>query len=149
MAAAGLLLVNSEVPFTEITTKHLSTKGFRISTAPCGMTALEILKEKQNSIEIMLLSIEKQGMDGIGILEEIKRKYPLVEVIMLADPSSIGIAVEGMKKGAFDFMIKPFDIELFIPMVIKAVAKRQEHRQKIIQARMKEITLKRQGLNLV
>ncbi len=147
MAAASLLLVNDEVPFTEITKKKLATKGFRINTASCSMEALEIIKERQNRIDVVLLNIKMQGIDEIGTLEEIKRKFPLVEVIMLAEPDSIGIAVEGMKKGAFDFLIKPVDIGHFADIVIEIVARRRKHRQRIIQAHIKEIALKRQAFD--
>jgi DNA-binding NtrC family response regulator len=80
------------------------------------------------------------GMDGIETLAEIKKRYPLVEVIMLSGHADVESAIEGMKQGAFDYLMKPCDIDQMIVKVTEAAAKKRQHEEKIIQARIKEIT---------
>jgi DNA-binding NtrC family response regulator len=82
-------------------------------------------------------------MDGIETLVEIKKQYPLLEVIMLSGHSTVESAIEGMKKGAFDYLMKPCDMDQIIAKVSGAAAKKRQHEEKIIQARLKEITSRR------
>jgi DNA-binding NtrC family response regulator len=80
------------------------------------------------------------GMDGIEALQEIRKRYPLVEVIMLTGHATVESAIEGMKWGAFDYLMKPCDIDMLISKVSEAAAKKRHHENKIIEARMKKIT---------
>jgi DNA-binding NtrC family response regulator len=80
------------------------------------------------------------GMDGIETLTEIKRKYPLVEVMMLSGHADVASAIDGMKQGAFDYLMKPVDMDQIITKVTEAVKNKRQHEEKIIQARIKEIT---------
>jgi DNA-binding NtrC family response regulator len=83
------------------------------------------------------------GMDGIETLREVKKAHPLVEVIMLTGHATVETAVEGMRLGAFDYLMKPCEIEELLAKVDEAKEKKSKHEQKIIDARMKEITLRR------
>jgi DNA-binding NtrC family response regulator len=83
------------------------------------------------------------GMDGIETLIEIKRKRPLVEVMMLSGHADVESAIEGMKHGAFDYLMKPVDMDQIITKVNEAAMKKRQHEEKIIQARIKEITSRR------
>jgi len=83
------------------------------------------------------------GMDGIETLREIKRKYPLVEVVMLTGHATVETAIEGMKLGAFDYLMKPCDMDILISKVGGAAARRREQETKIVEARIKEITMRR------
>jgi DNA-binding NtrC family response regulator len=83
------------------------------------------------------------GMDGIETLVEIKKKLPLVEVIMLSGHADVESAIDGMKQGAFDYLMKPCDIDQITTKVTDAAAKKRGHEEKIIQARIKEITSRR------
>jgi DNA-binding NtrC family response regulator len=80
------------------------------------------------------------GMDGIETLKEIKRQFPLVEVIMLTGHATVESAIEGMKLGAFDYLMKPSDIDLLVEKVTEAAAKKRRHEEKIIEAQMRDIT---------
>jgi len=83
------------------------------------------------------------GMDGIETLGEIKRKYPMIEVIMLTGHATVSSAIEGMKRGAFDYLMKPTDIENFTEKIDEAAEKRHQQEQKIVEARIQSITTRR------
>jgi DNA-binding NtrC family response regulator len=83
------------------------------------------------------------GLDGVGTLKEIKRNYPLTEVIMLTGHATVASAIDGMKLGAFDYLMKPAEMDSLVAKVNEAAAKKRQHEEKIIQARLKEITSRR------
>ena len=142
MALANVLLVDDEVPFVEAMTKRLTKRNIKITTAYSGHEALDRLN-KDHSIEIVILDVKMPGMDGIEALKEIKKRYPLAEVIMLTGHATVESAIEGMKLGAFDYLMKPCDMDQLISKVSEAVAKKRRHEDKIVEARMKEITGRR------
>lgn len=139
MAIANVLLVDDETPFVETMTKRLTKRDLNIIPAFSGAEALERLKDQEN-IEVIILDVKMPGMDGIETLKEIKKRYPLVEVIMLTGHATVESAIEGMKKGAFDYLMKPCDIDHLISKVSEAAAKKRQHEEKIVAARVKEIT---------
>ncbi len=142
MSIANVLLVDDESEFVETFSERLELRNLKISKAFNGEEALQVL-EKDHDLEVVILDVKMPGMDGIETLTEIKKKYPLVEVIMLSGHSTVESAIEGMKKGAFDYMMKPCDLDQIIAKVSEAVAKKRQHDEKIIQARLKEITSRR------
>ena len=144
MSTAVVLLVDDEVPFVETMTKRLSKRGVTVLTAFGGSEALQVL-EKQPNIDIVVLDVKMPGMDGITTLKEIKKERPLVEVIMLTGHATVESAIEGMKLGAFDFLLKPCDIEQLVAKIHEAKGKRSAHKEKILQARVKEISMRRGG----
>ena len=142
MSIANVLLVDDEVEFVETFGERLKMRNLEISKAFSGKEALKVL-EKHPDLEVVVLDVKMPGMDGIETLAEIKKKFPLVEVIMLSGHSTVESAIEGMKKGAFDYLMKPCDMDQIIAKVTEAVAKKRQHEEKIIQARIKEITSRR------
>jgi len=142
MSIANVLLVDDEVDFVETFSERLVLRNLEISKAFSGQEALQVLEENKN-IEVVILDVKMPDMDGIETLVEIKKRYPLVEVIMLSGHSTVESAIEGMKKGAFDYLMKPSDIDQIIAKVTEAVAQKRRHEEKIIQARIKEITSRR------
>ena len=89
---------------------------------------------------MVILDVKMPGMDGIQTLEEIKHKFPITEVIMLTGHATVESAIDGMRLGAFDYLMKPCDMEQLVSKVEGAAKRRRSHEEKIIQARMKEIT---------
>jgi DNA-binding NtrC family response regulator len=142
MSIANVLLVDDEVDFVETFSERLHMRNLEISKAFSGKEALKVLKKNQ-TIEVVILDVKMPEMDGIDALAEIKKSYPLVEVIMLSGHSTVESAIEGMKKGAFDYLMKPCDMDQIITKVGEAAAKKRQHEEKIIQARIKEITSRR------
>ena len=142
MAIANVLLVDDEIPFVETMTKRLVKRELNIASAFSGEEALAKLKAADN-IEVVILDVKMPGMDGIETLKKIKRAHPLVEVIMLTGHATVESGIEGMKLGAFDYLMKPCDIEILISKVADAAVKKRAHEEKIIEARIREITIRR------
>jgi DNA-binding NtrC family response regulator len=142
MPIANVLLVDDEVPFVETMTKRLNKRDLQVSTAFSGVEALEKL-DKESHVEVVILDVKMPGMDGIETLREIKRKHPLVEVVMLTGHATVETAIEGMKLGAFDYLMKPCDMDVLISKVGGAASRRREQENKIVEARIKEITMRR------
>jgi DNA-binding NtrC family response regulator len=142
MSLAKVLFVDDEIPFVEALTKRLTKRELDILPAYSGDEALKRLAE-QSDIEVVILDVKMPGMDGIETLKGIKNKFPLVEVIMLTGHATVESAIEGMKLGAFDYLMKPCEIEILVAKVSEAAARKRRHEEKIVQARLKEITKRR------
>lgn len=142
MAIAKVLLVDDEVPFVETMTKRLTKRDLEVYQAFSGSEALEKLNHEK-SVEVVILDVKMPGMDGIETLREIKKRFPLVEVVMLTGHATVETAIEGMKLGAYDYLMKPCDMEILMAKVDEAAARKRKQETKIIEARLKEITLRR------
>jgi DNA-binding NtrC family response regulator len=143
MLTHKLLLVDDEVAFLEPMAKRLKKRDFTVSTATSGMEALETISQNNEKVDVVILDVKMPGMDGIETLAEIKRKFPLIEVIMLTGHGTIASAIDGMKQGAFDYLVKPCDMTVLVDKVNEAAEKKRKHEEKIIEARLQEITLRR------
>jgi DNA-binding NtrC family response regulator len=88
---------------------------------------------------VVLLDVKMPGIDGIETLKRIKSKYPLVEVIMLTGHATVESAIDGMKLGAFDYLMKPHETEELMAKIAEAKAKRHAHKIKILEATGKEL----------
>ena len=110
MTAPFIMLVDDEVSFVETLAKRLAKREIKTVLAFSAETGLEKLKENQE-LDVIVLDIKMPGLDGIDALKEIKTVSPLVEVIMLTGHATIELAIEAMKLGAHDFLMKPFDLE--------------------------------------
>jgi DNA-binding NtrC family response regulator len=104
-----------------------------------GEEALKKLAENKR-VEVVILDVKMPGMDGIETLKEIKKTFPLVEVIMLTGHATVESAIDGMKLGAFDYLMKPSDIDVLVEKVTDAAATKRRHEEKIIEAQMRKIT---------
>ena len=137
MKSPLIMLVDDEVPFVETMVKRLEKRNFRVLTAFSGTEALESLSKQRNT-EVVILDVKMPGMDGIETLKEIKKAFPLIEVIMLTGHATVESAIEGMKLGAYDYLMKPCDMEQLVTKVVEASAKKKNHEEKIREARVKE-----------
>jgi DNA-binding NtrC family response regulator len=142
MSLAKVLFVDDEVSFVEALSKRLTKRELEIIPAYNGDEAMKKLAE-QTSTEVVILDVKMPGMDGIETLREIKKRFPLVEVIMLTGHATVESAIEGMKLGAFDYLMKPCEIDQLVSKVREAAARKRQHEEKIMQARLKEITMRR------
>ncbi len=142
MTAAKILLVDDEEGFVETMAKRLTKRDFNVVSAFSGTQALDKLDENDN-IDIIILDVKMPGMDGLETLKEIKKKHPLIEVIMLTGHATVESAIEGMKQGAFDYLMKPCDLVQLVDKAKEAAAKKHKHEEKIVEARIKEITSRR------
>jgi DNA-binding NtrC family response regulator len=136
MEKMRIMLVDDEERFLQTTKKLLERKGYQVATALSGSEALDSLQKED--IQVVILDVKMPGMDGMATLKAIKNRHPLVEVIMLTGHATVESAVEGLKSGAADYLMKPTDIEDLIRKAEDAYAKRQVLEEKIqgAQARM-------------
>ncbi|MFH1625304.1 MAG: response regulator [Pseudomonadota bacterium] len=134
----NIMLVDDEVPFVETVTKRLAKKGFSVIGVFSGYEALKKL-ESNRMIEVVILDVKMPGMDGIETLKEIKKAFPLVEVIMLTGHATVESAIDGMKLGAFDYLMKPCEMDQLLAKIEEAKDKKRKHEEKIREARIKEL----------
>jgi len=137
-----VLLVDDEKEFLETLAERLEIRGFAVLTALNGSDALAIVQEKEQ--DVVVLDVKMPGMDGIDVLREIKRSKPLVEVIMLTGYATVPAAIEGMKLGAFDFLLKPSETEDLINKIERAHKRKADQEERIRQAEINGI-IKRRG----
>ena len=137
--AKNIMLVDDEEPFVETMTKRLSKRGFNVIGVFSGDEALKKLKSNR-TVDVVILDVKMPGMDGIDTLKEIKRQFPLIEVIMLTGHATVETAIEGMKLGAFDYLMKPSDMEQLLAKIEEARDKKYKHEEKIREARIKELS---------
>lgn len=142
MNTTVVLLVDDEVPFVEAMTKRLNKRNLSILNAFSGEQALEVLV-KQKSVDVVILDLKMPGMDGIQALREIKKDYPLVEVIVLTGHGTVEIGIEAMRLGAFDFLGKPCNIDQLMNKIQDAKSQKRKREEKITQARLKELATRR------
>lgn len=127
-----IMLVDDEEDFVEMLSLRLKEKGEHVLAAFSGQQCLDTLK--QSEVDVIILDIKMPGMDGIETLQEIKKRYPLVEVIMLTGHGTKEAAVQGMKLGAYDFLFKPADFDELTEKVNLARIRKQEHMERIRKA---------------
>lgn len=121
MSEMKLLLVDDEERFLSTTKKLLAKKGYDTITAACGIEALEILQK--HAIDVVILDVKMPGMNGMDIMKEIKKSHPRVEVILLTGHATVESALEGLKLGAFDYLMKPCDIDELLSKAQEAFEK--------------------------
>jgi len=133
-----VMLVDDEAPFVETMTKRLEKRNLDITSALSGQAALDMLSQRGN-IDVVILDVKMPGMDGLETLQKIKVGYPLTEVIMLTAHATVESAIEGMKLGAFDYLMKPCNMDRLMEIVKEASRKKRNHEEKIREARVKEL----------
>ena len=114
-----ILIVDDEKNYPLILSAILEEEGFETFTANSGGEALEVLEN--TDIDLVLTDMKMPSMDGIELLEKIKAKDPDLPVIMMTAHGTVDKAVEAMQKGAYSYILKPFDNERLIIYVNKAV----------------------------
>ena len=129
MEALKVLLVDDEIEFVETLLKRLKKRGLDVTTAGNGEEALSRLE--LNPADVVVLDVKMPGMDGIDVLREIKSRCPLVEVIMLTGHANVEVAIQGMELGAFDYLMKPMDIDELLYKIQDAHQKKSIQESKI------------------
>jgi DNA-binding NtrC family response regulator len=142
MINPSVMLVDDEAPFVETMTKRLQKRELDVVSVLSGQAALNTLGQQSN-IDVVILDVKMPGMDGLETLKKIKAGYPLTEVIMLTAHATVESAIEGMKLGAFDYLMKPCDMDQLMSKVREAADKKRGHEEKIREARVRELLSKR------
>ena len=132
-----VLVVDDEDDFREIFIKRLKKRELNVTGAESGEKALQILDKQL--FDVVILDVKMPGMDGVETLREMKRMRPLMEVIMLTGHSTVESAIDGMKLGAFDYIMKPADLDELLEKMSQAYEKKRAHEQKIQESRLREL----------
>jgi DNA-binding NtrC family response regulator len=125
----NVLFVDDEEDFLETLLKRMKKRDVKVKGVESGEKALELLDREP--VDVIVLDVRMPGMDGIQALREIKKRYPLVEVIMLTGHASLEVAIEGMELGAFDYLMKPVDIDELLYKIQDAYKKKLIQIEKI------------------
>ena len=125
MEKCRVLLVDDETDYREVLTRRLGKRDLIVDGVSSGEEALQYLKSIP--IDVVLLDVKMPGIDGLMVLREIKKLNSLIEVIMLTGHASLEVALEGMRSGAFDYLMKPAEIDELLYKIQDA------HRAKTIQ----------------
>jgi len=142
MQKIKILLVDDEEEFTGMLSQRLEARGFEVTTASSGDQALERVGERD--VDVVILDVQMPGRDGIWTLKEIKALKPLISVIMLTGHATVDTAIEGMKRGAFDYLMKPTDMKDLVEKITRAAELKAAHEERIRRAEIQGI-LKRKG----
>jgi DNA-binding NtrC family response regulator len=135
-----LLLVDDEKDFIESLAERLQLRDFDVSTALNGDDAFNLIREKE--FDVIVLDVKMPGKSGIDTLKEIKNINQLSQVIMLTGHATVESAIQGMKLGAYDYIMKPTDTEGLINLINKAYKIVEEHRERIRRAEIENIVKK-------
>ena len=137
----SVLLVDDEKDFVESLDERLQIRDFKVTTAFSGDEAIKLVEE--NDFDVIVLDVQMPGKDGVETLKEIKNIEQLSQVIMLTGHATVKTAIEGMKSGAFDYLMKPTDTDELIEMINNAYQLVAEQRDRIRQAEINNILKKR------
>jgi len=107
-----ILLVDDEQEFVTTLAERLEIRNMKVSVAMDGETALSIVEQKLP--QVIVLDVMMPGLNGLDVLERIKSIDPRIQVILLSGHGSTKDGIKGLKLGAFDFLIKPIDIDELI-----------------------------------
>jgi len=133
-----VLVVDDEIDFLETIVKRLEKKGLDTVGVTSGEDA--VIKIKEKHFDVILLDIKMPGgMDGLDTLREIKSRQPLAEVILLTGHGSVESSVEGMKMGAFDYILKPARFEELCEKIAQAYMKKSDQDNKIRKASIQQL----------
>jgi DNA-binding NtrC family response regulator len=107
MQSAKILIVDDELIMRESLAGWLERDGHEVAMTASGEEALEVLKDTR--FDILLVDIKMEGMSGLDVLKQVKESDPDVEIVMITAYGSIATAIDAMKNGAYDYLLKPFE----------------------------------------
>ena len=132
-----LLIVDDEVQFLESIAKRLELRDFDVTKASSGEQAVKAARE--GKFDLALLDLKMPGMDGIQVLEILKREHKFLEVIILTGHGSVDSAVESTKLGAFGYLPKPYELEKLLDTLKDAYHARMQKKFQADQERAQKI----------
>src|SRR4249920_974001 len=124
MPVDRILVVDDEEPIREVVSTLLSSAGYKCKHAGSGLEALALL-DSGEEYELMLSDLMMAELDGIGLLERTKERYPDMPVVMVTAVHDISVALAAIRNGAYDYLLKPFEREQLLAMVRRALENRR------------------------
>jgi putative nucleotidyltransferase with HDIG domain len=124
MPVDRILVVDDEETIREIVCSMLTTANYKCRQAASGMEALALL-ESGEEFELMLSDLMMANLDGIGLLEKTKERFPEMPVVMVTAVHDISVALAAIRNGAYDYLLKPFEREQLLATVRRALENRR------------------------
>jgi DNA-binding NtrC family response regulator len=124
-----VLLVDDETSFVETLGKRLTIRNLHVFTAGSAEDAFDLLARE--SVDVVVLDVKMPGTDGLTAIKTIKRRHPLVEVILLSGHANLEASVGGMALGAFDYLLKPVRLEELVYKIEDAFKRKSIQEEKI------------------
>ena len=137
-----LLVVDDEKQFSDVLSKRLKLQGFEVATVFNGEEAVQMVQQQE--FDVVILDVLMPGKSGIDTLKEIKKINPLIHIIMLTGHARIDTAIEGMELGAYDYLIKPTEIDELVEKIRLANTHKTAMEERTHHAQT-TATVKRQG----
>ncbi len=113
-----VLIVDDELDFVETIVKRLKDRGLDVIGATSGREALDMMDG--NEFDVAVLDVKMPGMDGIETLREMKKKNPMMEVIMLTGHGSVESGIQGLQLGAYNYVMKPVPLNDLLKQMTQA-----------------------------
>src|SRR6266851_3925086 len=124
MPVDRILVVDDEETIREIVCSMLTTANYKCRQAASGIEALALL-ESGEEFELMLSDLMMADLDGIGLLERTKEKFPDMPVVMVTAVHDISVALAAIRNGAYDYLLKPFEREQLLATARRALENRR------------------------
>src|SRR5438128_12561253 len=124
MVGEQILVVDDEDSIREIVCSMLNAAGYQCKQASSGVDALGVLATGED-FALMLSDLMMRDLDGIGLLEQTKIKFPEMPVIMVTAVHDISVALAAIRNGAYDYLLKPFEREQLLATVSRAMENRR------------------------
>ncbi len=132
-----ILLVDDEERFRTTLAKRLGERELDVATVGSGMEAIQEIQRKL--YDVIILDIKMPGLSGIEALAEIKKLDPGIEIILLTGHGSMDTAIDGMRKGAYDYLLKPCDIDLLVEKILGAYEIKAKRDERLRQAEIRRL----------
>lgn len=120
-----VLIVDDEESIREILSSLLEARGYRCLTAPTAVAALPLMAQDPQRFRLVLSDIIMPEMNGLAFLEQLRELYPDLPVIMLSAVQDVRVAMDAIRKGAYDYLVKPFDRDQLYFVVGRALERRR------------------------
>jgi DNA-binding NtrC family response regulator len=118
-----ILIVDDELNMRLVLQAMLKKEGYEVAAASDGLEAMKILKT--GPVDVVVTDLKMPNLDGLGLLDRMIREYPSVPVIIITAHGTVATAVDALKKGAFDYISKPFEQEDLKNVIEKAIRTRR------------------------
>lgn len=129
--SGNILIIDDEIKLLKLLGMILSQENFNVKEASTARSAMTMLE--QHEFDVVLCDVRLPDAFGVELVRSIKTKYPHLEIILMTAFGNITDAVQAMKNGAYDYLVKGDDNEKIIPLVYKALEKVKDNRSKIGQ----------------
>lgn len=148
VVSSRILIVNDEAPIRALLGEHLQQVGYEVTLAADGGAAMELLNKTNGEFDLVLTDVRMPGMNGLELLAEVVRTHPAVGVLMLTACEDLTLAVNAMRIGALDYILKPFRLSEITVSVREALERRRNQLEQTQRMRLLEETVNERTVEL-